>query len=362
MRRPYDHAIALDDSQPGIAVLSERYKLHQRTPPGKCDFHCIAPFAFHRLSHNMRFVTSPSLSRVDRRDGTNADCRTSAPGIWAREFRKSWPLQHIEGNNRMNSLDKTLSILSLFADETSTITHEQVEDLTKSSRSSAYRYLQSLIDVGLLAQTASGSYGLGARILELDRLQRRSDSLLAAARPIMAETAERLGHNLILSRYYGNRVVVSHTEWPDQSMDPVFERGKPLPLFYGAMAKVILANLTSYQMRSLMLRHVDEIRRAGLGDDWKQFRASMTRLRKQRVCVTLGEIITHTVGVAAPLVDGEERVLGSVAFTVPRDVFDAAGDGVLSAEIIGVSTRIMDKLDDGKSAEAGGSRDDELQD
>lgn len=262
----------------------------------------------------------------------------------------------------MNSLDKTLSILGLFSDDTATITHEQVEELTSSSRSTAYRYLQSLIDVGLLAPTASGSYGLGARILELDRLQRGSDNLLAAARPVMAEAAERLGHNLILSRYYGNRVVVSHTEWPDQSMERVFERGKPLPLFYGAMAKVILANLTSYQMRSLMLRHVDEIRLAGLGDDWKQFRASMTRLRKQRACVTLGEIIVNSVGVAAPLFDGDEKVLGSVAFTVPRNVFDASEDGVLPAEIIGISTRIMDQLECRQGATAGASRDSELRD
>lgn len=244
----------------------------------------------------------------------------------------------------MNSLDKTLSILGLFTDDTSMISHEDVEAMTGGSRSTAYRYLQSLVDVGLLVQTASGSYALGARILELDRLQRRSDTLLSAARPVMTEVASRLGYNLILSSYYGNRVVVSHTVWPDSSLEPVFERGKPLPLFHGAMAKVILANLTSYQMRSLMLRYVDDIRSAGLGDDWKQFRANMTKLRKQKSCVTLGEITKGSVGLAAPLFDAGERVIGSVAFTVPRSVFDAANEEELRAEIVSVADRIMRNL------------------
>jgi DNA-binding IclR family transcriptional regulator len=244
----------------------------------------------------------------------------------------------------MNSLDKALSILSLFDDETAVVTHEAVEALTGASRSSAYRYLQSLTDVGLLVQSSNGAYSLGARILELDRLQRRSDGLLLAAKPLMAEAGARLGYNLVLSRYYGNRVICSHTNWPDKTLEPIYERGKPLPLFYGAMAKVILANLTPYQLRSLMLRHVDEIRKAGLGDDWKQFRVNMTRLRKQRACVTLEEIAAGSVGVGAALFDGDQRVVGSIVFAIPRPIFDAADEAVVRSEIIGVADRIMLKL------------------
>ena len=251
----------------------------------------------------------------------------------------------------MNSLDKTLSILNLFDDETAIVTPDEVEALTGASRSSAYRYLQSLTDAGLLVQSSSGAYSLGARILELDRLQRRSNSLLSVAKPLMAEAGARLGYNLVLSRYYGNRVICSHTTWPDKSLDPIYERGKPLPLFYGAMAKVILANLTPYQLRNLMLRHVDEIRKAGLGDDWKQFRVNMTRLRKQRACVTLEEIASGSVGVGAALFDCDQRVVGSIVFAIPRPVFDASDQAVVRDEIVGVADRIMLKLN-GQSATA----------
>lgn len=244
----------------------------------------------------------------------------------------------------MNSLDKTLSVLSLFTDQAATITPEDVEKLTGASRSSAYRYIQSLVDTGLIAQISSGVYGLGARILELDRLHRNSDHLLAAARDIMDVYAARRGINLILSRYYGDRVVCSHTAWVNPNLTQIYERGRPLPLFYGAMAKVILANLGAYQLRSLMLRHVDDIRKAGLGSDWKEFRGTMMRLRKQGSCVTHAEITPESVGVAAPLFDTSGHVTGSIAYAVPRDAFERIDETSLRQDIMAAAAEIGVRL------------------
>lgn len=233
----------------------------------------------------------------------------------------------------MNSLDKMLSVLNLFSDQTSSVTPEDVALLTDVSRSSAYRYLQSLADAGLVTTLPGGGYGLGARILELDRLQRNSDSLLQAARPAMAQNAADHGINLILSRYHGSKVICSHTEWPDSTMLAGYERGLPLPMFHGAMAKVILANLSLYQLRSLMLGHIDAIRDAGLGQDWKKFRLMMTRLRKQGAIVTYGEISKGSVGIAAPIFDGAGHVIGSVAYTMAQSKFESLAETELCETI-----------------------------
>lgn len=250
----------------------------------------------------------------------------------------------------MNSLDKMLSILDLFDGDAAVITLDEVERATGASRSSAYRYLQSLADAGLVAQASSGGYALGARILELDRLHRNSDRLLAAARPVMDAVSSRIGFNMILSRYYRDRVICSHTAWPDTSLTAIYERGRPLPLFFGAMAKVILANLSPYQLRNLMLKHVDEIRSAGLGGDWKEFRTAMARQRKQRSCVTRAEITPESVGVAAPILDLDDRVIGSIAFAVPRAAFENLSEDGIREEIIATAEKIMRNMRDDASA------------
>lgn len=266
----------------------------------------------------------------------------------------------------MNSLDKMLSILNLFDETSATITHEDVERYTGASRSTAYRYLQSLVDAGLIAQVASGAYGLGARILVLARLQRQSDRLLAAARPVMEAVSFRLGLNMILSRYHGNRVICSDISWPDRSILPIYEQGRPLPLFYGAMAKVIMANLTPYQLRNLMLQNADKIREAGLGSDWKEFRSTMARLRRQKTCVTRAEIRPESVGVAAPIFDCDSRIVGSIAFAIPLEIFERIGEDMPRDEIAAAAQHIMQGLstagtgDDGAdgrlSPEAGNRR------
>lgn len=244
----------------------------------------------------------------------------------------------------MNSLDRMLSVLDLFRDGYARITHEDVENLTEASRATAYRYLQSLTNAGLITPIANGAYGLGARIIELDRLQRATDPMLAAAQPVMQEVSERLGYNMILSSYYGDRVLCSHLAWPDKRLEQIYERGRPMPMFYGAMAKVILANLTPYQLRNLMLIHVDEIRKAGLGDDWKQFRSNMARLRKQRACITKGEITSESFGVGAPIFDHEGRVVGSIVFAIPPQDFERVREDDLRGEILQAADSIMNNM------------------
>lgn len=244
----------------------------------------------------------------------------------------------------MSSLEKMLAILDLFSDSACEIAPEDVVKLTGASRSSAYRYMQTLADAGLISQASTGTYVLGARILELDRLQRNSDQLLAAARDVMVSKNEQLGLNMILSRYYGNRVICSHTIWLDRSLTAIYDRGRPLPLFYGAMAKVILAHLSSYQLRNLMLKYVDEIRDAGLGSDWKEFRSTMAKLRKQKSCVTYSEITPESIGVAAPIFEQDDQVIGSIAFAVPTGTFERFDEETLRSEIVAAAAQIMDNL------------------
>jgi DNA-binding IclR family transcriptional regulator len=69
----------------------------------------------------------------------------------------------------------------------------------------------------------------------------------------------------MLCSFYGDKVMCADLAWPDRSIDEIYERGRPMPLFHGAMAKIVLANLTPYQLRSIMLWHGERIREAGLG-------------------------------------------------------------------------------------------------
>ncbi|MDO9405615.1 MAG: IclR family transcriptional regulator C-terminal domain-containing protein [Polaromonas sp.] len=217
------------------------------------------------------------------------------------------------------SLDKMLSILNLFTEENSSITQEDIVASIGCSRATAYRYLKSLSTAGLIGPVHGGAYVVGSRVIELDRLLRLRDPILLAARGVMASLARKQKVNVMLCAYYGDKVMCADTEWPDTSYKSSYERGKPMPMFLGATAKSILAHLTPYQQRNLMLWHPAEIRAAGLGKDWDEFRANMRRIRKEGVVVSHGEIDNGLIGLGAPIFSAEQKVLGSLVAIVPSE-------------------------------------------
>ena len=216
------------------------------------------------------------------------------------------------------SLDKMLSILNLFTEETSFITQDDIIGSLGCSRATAYRYLKSLSTAGLIGPVHGSAYMVGSRIIELDRLVRLHDPILLAARGVMEELARRDMTNVMLCCYYGDKVMCADTEWPDPSYKSSYERGRPMPMFLGATAKAILAHLTPYQQRNLMLWHPSEIAAAGLGQNWDEFRANMRRLRRDKVVVSYGEIDTGLIGIGAPIFSIEKKVLGSLVIIVPN--------------------------------------------
>lgn len=240
----------------------------------------------------------------------------------------------------MSTFANGLGILGLFDTGRMSIHVDDVVKLLNASRATAYRYLGALSDAGLLSPTSGGTYVLGPRIIELDRLMRNSDPLLTAGRQVMQRVSAHTGLNMLLSSYYRDSIMCVDIAWPDHSIPPNYERGRPMSLFKGAMAKIILAHLSLYQLRNVALQHAPEIREAGLGIDWKSFRANMATLCREGFSVTKAELMPGSVGVAAPIFDAEGKILGSITFAVPMPRFEASDLEELRQGIIDAATEV----------------------
>lgn len=248
------------------------------------------------------------------------------------------------GDGGGSSLERMLAILDLFDDDSMVVTADDVARAFDCSRATAYRYLKCLAGSGLLSASYQEGYGVGPRVVELDRLLRLHDPLVGVARAIMHETSGATGLNLMLCGFYRDKVMCLHTEWSNPAVHSSYERGRPMPMFLGATAKAILAHLTPYQQRNLMLRKGDEIRDAGLGDGWDAFRANLLRLRREEVIVTYGEIDPGLVGVGAPVFASERRVAGSLVAIVAGDDAQGAALQTIRATVGGAARRISDLL------------------
>ena len=252
----------------------------------------------------------------------------------------------------MSSLERLLSILDLYSEAEPIWTLEEITRETGYARSTAYRYVKELCDSGLLISIGKGAHVLGPRFIEFDRLIRNTDPLLMAAQNIMPGLHQEFGESvLLLSSLYGEKVLCIHQEPLISDFIISYTRGRPMPLFYGATAKIILANLPERRLVKLFLNHRIEIAKAGLGEEWEDFKEHLAEMRRLGYCISKSEVDLGVVGVGTAIFADNKTVIGSLTHVAQgegRDFDETISDRLIdgcnriSIEIV----KILDAHDD----------------
>lgn len=264
------------------------------------------------------------------------------------------------------SIDRAFDILDLLDDQHPSVSPEEIGDALGLTRSTTYRYLKVLCNAGLLMQLSRGAYSLGPRVVELERKIQISDPLLAAGKKVMPRHADAVPDSvLLLCGLWGERVLCLHQENARTSTArplPILRaRGLPFSLFKGAASLAILANLPPARIKSLYLKHSQDIAAAELGSDWLEFRKRLQAIRKAGYAITTGTFDSGLTAISAPVLNGENTVIGSVTRILSRvhsqsDVELSAGIQRAAADFAGALTAAQsdtETTDHAAKAEAG---------
>lgn len=202
----------------------------------------------------------------------------------------------------------------MFTEQQPTVAGVEVASRLGVSRSTAYRYLQSLVSSQFLEEAPGGGFRLGLRVLELARLARRAYSLSDIAAPIIDDLAHDVGETVLLTRRSGDRVVcLDRAESYQHRVRISYERGSLLPLNAGASATVLLAWSDPEVVRGLLAG--TELRRFtdSTLTDVDALLARMQRIRADGYAVARSEVDAEVMGIAAPIWGARE---GEVAAAV----------------------------------------------
>jgi DNA-binding IclR family transcriptional regulator len=235
----------------------------------------------------------------------------------------------------LNSLERMIVILDLFEGERLEWTLEEMQARLGYTRSTLYRYLKVLTDTGLLTSLPDVGYTLGPRIAELDYGMRERDPLISASRPVMAELLHDVSGIALLCRRYKDRVLCVHQEQGTASFHSNYERGRARPLLQGAASRIILAYLPSAMIRKLYDLDPAAVRDAGLGDSLNAMRARLRAIRQAGWDKTESQVTRGVTGIAAPIFDRRNNVLGSLSITVGADHVSDARSAEIAERVIG---------------------------
>ncbi|GAA4046189.1 IclR family transcriptional regulator [Arthrobacter methylotrophus] len=210
--------------------------------------------------------------------------------------------------DRNSTADRALTILEMFGEAKFSVSAVEVAAALSVARSTAYRYLESLVSRGFLEESPAGGFRLGLRILELARVARQGYGLSEVALPRMRSLCDRFGQTVLLTRRAGTSVVCLEREAPSgQLLRISYERGSQLPLTAGASALVLLAWLEDAQALALF----EAIERPRFTERTlstpEDLLARLHEIRADGFAMTHAEVDPDALGIAAPIFapDGE---------------------------------------------------------
>jgi DNA-binding IclR family transcriptional regulator len=216
---------------------------------------------------------------------------------------------------RRGGTERIIALLGLFSEAQPVWTVEEIAQRLRIGLSTAYRHVSALADAGWLAAVAPARYGLGPAIIAADRLAQRTDPLHSFGAPIMDALAQRIpdGSTVVLARLFGDSVMCVRQSLTPGPQPPIsYERGKPMPLFRGAAGKAMLGHIATPRLRRLHATHAALIADGGLGADLETFLSTCARIRRDGHAMTRGELDRGRLGIAAPVLTRERRVIASL--------------------------------------------------
>jgi DNA-binding IclR family transcriptional regulator len=239
-----------------------------------------------------------------------------------------------------SSLARSLAILELFSLDRPVWSADALIERLGCSRPTGYRYVRELVASGLLTRVGGGTYGLGARIIELDYLIRRTDPMLNVGAPIIGAMVARTGCEVMLAGLHGDHIVTTHQEPGVERLRLTFGRGRAMPLFFGAGSKAIVAYLPRPRLQRLYAAHSRAVARAKLGRDWTSFRSALAEIRRAGFATSHGELDPGFSAAAAPVFNADGEILGSVIAALSAKRLRGADFDAIAAQVVAAGEQI----------------------
>ncbi|WP_173074185.1 IclR family transcriptional regulator [Phytohabitans rumicis] len=246
---------------------------------------------------------------------------------------------------RNSTADRALDILMMFTETQPVISGSAVAERLGVARSTAYRYLQSLVTTRFLEEAPGGGFRLGLRVLEIARLARRSYGLSEVAMPQMAALSEAVHETVLLTRRTGDLVVcVDRAEAGTRAVRISYERGSSLPINAGASALVLLAWSPPEETRRLL--DAAELRRftPATLTDVEAIMARLAEIQRAGYSITRAELDPDVIGIAAPIRDEHDQVVAAVSVAALASRVSPEAEAEIVRQVLATAHQITERL------------------
>ncbi|MFB5086749.1 IclR family transcriptional regulator [Psychrobacillus sp. PGGUH221] len=207
---------------------------------------------------------------------------------------------------------RSMDILNLFIDHAA-LTFQEIIELSKIPKSSVYRMLISLEEMGFVVKGADSKYRLGLLFLTYGNLVSSRLDIRQIAFPIMQELHNELKEAINLIIRQGDEAIYIEKVDVYQKVRLYTAIGRRSPLYAGACSRVILSFLEDDEINSY-LENV-ELKSFAMGTitDKEILLESIKNARTNGYTISHSELEDHTSAIAAPIFNNKGEIIGGIS-------------------------------------------------
>jgi len=219
-------------------------------------------------------------------------------------------------------LEKGLRLLEQLAESAEGLTVVELAERIGVHKTSTYRYINSLLDMGYIQSDGDGRYHLGNKILELGSQMLRRMPVRETAHPFLVKLSADTKKTVHLCVLDGHDVVYIDKVESQKSLPILSRIGSRAPAYCTGVGKALLSSLPTDQVVSLLQGITLEKRTATTITDPMQLLEEIKLTAERGYAIDNGE---HEEGIkcfATPIKEYGGDVVGAVSLTGLKREFD----------------------------------------
>jgi DNA-binding IclR family transcriptional regulator len=225
----------------------------------------------------------------------------------------------------IQSVERAAVILGVLGSGTPRLGVTEIAERVGLAKPTVYGLLRTLVKHDLVAQDPStGKYSLGPGVLQLGNAYLDGSELRARSLLWAEALAQRANEAVWVATLSGTRVIVLHHVFRPDNTVQILEVGAAIPWHACALGQAIVAYLPQAESARVMTAE-----RAPLTGRTKTTRAALgqalAQVRRHGYAIEDQEATVGDAGIAAPIVNREGSVTGSIGLVGPAERLLARG-------------------------------------
>ncbi len=246
------------------------------------------------------------------------------------------------------SVERIIKVLNHLVNANSPCTLTSVAKDLGFSKSRTHRILNALKDEGWVEQVPETRlYTLGTCALQFSVSLLSQLNLKSVSSPYLRELSETVRETTLLCLRTGTERMYVDQVVSGQELRHIVELGKRLPLWLGAPGKVILAYMEEDEIELVIRQFIEtgnNYLASGKYRDKNMLLEELVNIRAQGFATSEAERLLSIVGVAAPIFDKDNSVIGTISIAGPTPRFNIDLANKAGALVVSYAKKISSHL------------------